>query len=318
MAITDIAYVVFDHPDLGAVERFYQDFGLRLAYRSDGEIAFRPALARSYCYVARQAERPGLAAIAFTASTRADLEAAARFPEASAITPILREGGGEKVTLTSPDGLPFEIVHGIAPYPALATRAPLTVNNGSAKRRHGEVLRAPLEAAPVLRLGHIALLTCDFRRNFAWMQSRLGLQPSDIMYGKDQADRVGAFMHLQGDGAWTDHHSLALFPDPHPRVHHVSFEVEDLDTQAMGNQWLGRQGWTHTWGIGRHVYGSQIFDYWFDPSGNIAEHFTDGDLVRPGTPPKLVPLDDASLYAWGPPMEPARFVAMAARHEPRG
>lgn len=315
MAITDIAYVVFNHTDLSPIERFYQDFGLRLAWRRDDEIGFRPSLGRGYCYVARRAERPGLAAIAFTAATREDLVAAARFPEASAITPIEREGGGEKVTLTSPDGLPFEIVHGIAPYPALTTRPPLVVNHGSAKRRRGDLVRAPLEAAPVLRLGHVAILTRDFPRNFAWMQSRLGLQPSDIYYHPDSKDHVGAFLHLQGDGEWTDHHALALFPDAHARVHHVSFEVEDIDTQAMGGQWLGSQGWKHTWGIGRHLYGSQIFDYWFDPSGNIAEHFTDGDLVRPGTPPNLVPLDNASLYAWGPPMEPARFAAMAPRHD---
>ncbi|KQP22141.1 2,4,5-trihydroxytoluene oxygenase [Pseudorhodoferax sp. Leaf267] len=316
MAITDIAYVVFDHQDLAPVERFYLDFGLQLAYRDDQEIAFRPALARGYCYVARRAARPGLAAIAFSASAREDLEAAARFPEASAITPITRAGGGEKVTLTSPDGLPFEIVHGIEPYPALPTRAPATVNNGSTKRRHGEKLRTPLEPAPVLRLGHIALLTRDFARNFAWMQSRLGLRPSDIMYDEHVDDQVGSFMHLEGDGQWTDHHAVALFPDARPRVHHVSFEIEDLDTQAMGSEWLGRQGWKRTWGIGRHIYGSQIFDYWFDPSGNIAEHFTDGDLVRPGSEPQLVPLDDASLYVWGPPMRPADFVAMAPHHTP--
>lgn len=314
MAITDIAYITYDHPDLEAAEAFYTDFGLRRAWRTGTELAMRPTLARGYCYIACQAERPALRAIAFTASERSDLEAAARFPEASAITPITREGGGEKVTLTSPDGLPFEIVHGISPYPTIATRAALTINNGCVKRRLGETQRPPLEPAPVLRLGHVALLTRDFKTNFEWMQSRLGLLPSDLMYGQDQNDLVGAFMHLGGGGEWTDHHTLALFPDEHPRVHHTSFEIEDLDAHGMGHEWLGRQGWKPTWGIGRHIYGSQIFDYWFDPAGNIVEHFTDGDLVRPGSRPGLAPLDDASLYAWGPEMKPERFVGMAPRH----
>ena len=315
MAIADIAYLVYDHTDLEAAERFYTDFGLKVAYRSDSEIGFRPALARGYCYVARKASKPGLRAIAFSASERADLEAAARFPEASPITAIEREGGGEKVMLTSPDGLPFEIVHGITPYQELEVRPALTLNTGRAKRRHGEFQRPPLEPAPILRLGHVALLTNDFKRNYEWMQSRLGLQPTDLMYGKDKDDLVGSFMHLSGGGEWTDHHSLALFPDPNPRVHHFSFEIEDIDAQGMGNQWMIKQGWRHTWGIGRHIYGSQIFDYWFDPDGNIAEHFTDGDLVRPGCEPGLAALDDESLFAWGPPMQPANFVSMAANHE---
>lgn len=314
MAITDIAYVVFDHTDLDATERFYTDFGLRVAYRNDREIGFRPALERGYCYVARKAAKAGLGAIAFTASDAADLEVASRFPEASSIVAIEREGGGKKVTLESPDGLPFEIVHGVKPYPEVEVRPALTMNTGRLKLRHGEFQRPRLEPSPILRLGHIALLTNDFKRNFEWMQSRLGLRPSDIMYGKDKDDLVGAFMHVSGGGDWTDHHSLALFPDPNPRVHHVSFEVEDIDAQGMGSKWMLGQGWRHTWGIGRHIYGSQIFDYWFDPDGNIAEHFTDGDLVRPGCEPGLVALDDESLYAWGPPMEPAAFVAMAARH----
>jgi len=315
MAITDIAYAVYDHTDLDAAERFYTDFGMTVAYRNEAEVAFRPALERGYCYIARKADRPALRAIAFSASERADLEAAARFPEASPIMPIEREGGGEKVVLTSPDGLPFEIVHGIAPYPAIETRPALTVNHGRVKRRHGEFQRPLLEPASVLRIGHVALLTGDFKRNFEWMKSRLGLLPSDIMYGASKDEPVGSFMHLAGGGEWTDHHSLALFPDAHPRVHHLSFEVEDLDAQGLGHEWMQRHGWKPVWGIGRHIYGSQIFDYWFDPAGNIVEHFTDGDLVRPGTEPGLCPLDDESLYAWGPDMKPAHFVSLAARHE---
>lgn len=314
MAIEDIAYVAYDHPDLDAAERFFTDFGLRVAYRTPQEIGFRPALERSYCYVARKAAKPAVAAIAFRATSRADLEQVAQFPEASGIEPINREGGGEKVRLTSPDGLPFEIVHGIQPYPAIETRPALTINTGRDKRRHGETQRPPLEPAAVLRLGHIALLTSDFQRNFAWMQSRLGLRPTDIMYGKDENDQIGAFMHMGGASGWTDHHTLALFPDSASRVHHVSFEIEDMDAHGMGAEWLKKRNWERVWGIGRHIYGSQVFDYWFDPAGNIVEHFTDGDLVQPNSKPGLVALDDESLFAWGPPMEPAHFVSMAPKH----
>ena len=59
-------------------------------------------------------------------------------------------------------------------------------------------------------------------------------------------------------------------------------------------------GWHREWGIGRHVLGSQIFDYWRDPWGFMWEHYADGDLVNkdhqmgnyPGTP--------ENLAQWGP------------------
>ena len=36
---------------------------------------------------------------------------------------------------------------------------------------------------------------------------------------------------------------------------------------------------TTTTGVGRHVLGAQVFDYWRDPWGHVLEHFTDGDLL---------------------------------------
>ena len=54
--------------------------------------------------------------------------------------------------------------------------------------------------------------------------------------------------------------------DKHAHVHHSSYEVNDLDSEWIGHNWLVHKGWTNCWGIGRHVLGSQIFDYWFDTS----------------------------------------------------
>jgi hypothetical protein len=54
-------------------------------------------------------------------------------------------------------------------------------------------------------------------------------------------------------------------------VHHASFEVHDFDTQQLGHQWLAKQNYTSVWGVGRHILGSQIFDYWWDTTGNMIE-----------------------------------------------
>ncbi len=315
MPVADIAYLVYDHVDLEQAERFYQDFGLKVAYRTETEIGFRPSLARGYCYVVRKADKPALVAIGMRMTSAEALEQASKFPEASDIEPIDRPGGGQRVRLKSPDGLPFELVHGIEALPALDHRKALNINTGNNKVRHGEYQRPQLEPSPVLRIGHVALLTKDFKANFEWMKSRLGMQPTDIIFDGSHDNKVGAFLHSAGcPEAWTDHHTLALFPSDTPRVHHCSFEVEDIDAEFLGNKWMHKQGWKPVWGIGRHHFGSQIFDYWHDPAGNVVEHFTDSDLVQPGTPETYHQANENSLYVWGPSIETHDFVEVAAKH----
>ena len=43
VAVADIAYVVYDHPDLDEAERFYRDFGLVTAARRPDELLMRGA-----------------------------------------------------------------------------------------------------------------------------------------------------------------------------------------------------------------------------------------------------------------------------------
>ena len=58
---------------------------------------------------------------------------------------------------------------------------------------------------------------------------------------------------------------FAAGPEEEPtHVHHSSFEVNDFDTQSLGHYWLQEKGYTNCWGMGRHVLGSQIFDYWYE------------------------------------------------------
>lgn len=46
--------------------------------------------------------------------------------------------------------------------------------------------------------------------------------------------------------------------------------------------------------------GSQIFDYWWDPTGFMVEHYVDGDLVNEKTPTGRGLAGDESLAVWGP------------------
>jgi hypothetical protein len=54
--------------------------------------------------------------------------------------------------------------------------------------------------------------------------------------------------------------------------------------------------------MGRHILGSQIFDYWHDPDKMMVEHFTDGDLFDNTVEVGWAPMTASGLYQWGPPV----------------
>ena len=62
-------------------------------------------------------------------------------------------------------------------------------------------------------------------------------------------------------------------------VHHCSFEMQDLDCVMGAHDHLVARGHKLDCGVGRHLIGSQIFDYWRDPFGFRVEHYTDGDVA---------------------------------------
>ena len=83
--------------------------------------------------------------------------------------------------------------------------------------------------------------------------------------------------------------------------------VDRHDAIAAGGEHLRELGYQRSWGIGRHVQGSQIFDYWRDPFGQKHEHWTDGDLVNDATPAGVAPITKDELSQWAPPVTEAFF-----------
>lgn len=64
-------------------------------------------------------------------------------------------------------------------------------------------------------------------------------------------------------------------------------------------QWLEHKGYELSWGVGRHILGSQVFDYWYmpGPAGKIRqiEHYSDGDLVNCHNETGYLPAADEAL-----------------------
>jgi hypothetical protein len=162
----------------------------------------------------------------------------------------------------------------------------------------------------VHKLGHYGFSTNLFYDDVMWYTSTFNFVPSDVLYEVDGASGAEVdsltFMHLDHGATHTDHHTLFFFSAPGPipeqhRLHHCSFEVEDFDTQLLGHEHLLQKGYKPVWGVGRHILGSQIFDYWKDPSGFTIEHYADGDLVNVDNGTGRSKSEGAaSMYIWGP------------------
>ena len=79
-----------------------------------------------------------------------------------------------------------------------------------------------------------------------------------------------------------------------PKITMRSFEVIDADAVGMGKRSDARTRMAPAWGMGRHILGSQIFDYWGDPWGDQARallrrrpvHRRSADRRPPGEPRK--------------------------------
>ena len=111
-------------------------------------------------------------------------------------------------------------------------------------------------------------------------------------------------MRFDRGDAPADHHSIVVAAAPEDGYLHAAFESTDVDALGAGAEWLQQQGWVKSWGIGRHVLGSQLFCYHVDPHGFEVEHYTDGDMFDASHPTGYHEAGLPGLYLWGPVLPP--------------
>jgi catechol 2,3-dioxygenase-like lactoylglutathione lyase family enzyme len=299
MLIDDIEYVIFRHPDLAAIRAFMTDFGLLDAGQQGDTLYLRSYGDAPFSYVTRQGEAAFVGMGFRVASSDALARLAARL--GAAVEDCPHPGGGKSFHTTDPDGRRLEFVFGAErSNPVPCGGAPIAWNDAFAKNRLGRFQRPAYGPSHVQRLGHVALFSPNPQGTIAWYSEQLGLKPSELIHGGNEAHVMASFMHLDKGAEWTDHHTVAIVGAPAPGVDHVSFECRDFDDVGTGHMRMLDQGHRHRWGIGRHFHGSQIFDYWTDPAGFHVEHYSDGDLVNQDTPTLRYPFGRDTLLQWGP------------------
>jgi len=268
--IRSLQHVAITLPDPQQAARFYTAFGLEVADAGAGIAARCFGRTQDQIVVAESARR-GLGHVSFgirpadLASTRRTLEACG--------TRLL-----DPPYPGSPDGLWFRdldgnLIHLGTETPAPPRRAyPSAVNTSSWCLRRAERGCPPsgLEPKP-LRLGHLILFSPDPAKQAAFYREVLGMKLSDRV-----GDNLVVFLRGAFNG---DHHLLGFLREPNPGLHHVSFEMESLDHIELAAGRLRDAGYRHVWGTGRHVVGSNLFHYFRDPWGTLAEYFYDMDFI---------------------------------------
>jgi catechol 2,3-dioxygenase-like lactoylglutathione lyase family enzyme len=300
--IEDVAYVRFRAPDLATMRTFLEDFGLTAAEATAQRLLMRGAGEAPVLHVTELGE-PGFAAVAFRAGGEPDLERLAA-AEGTQVADLDLPGGGKVVTLTDPDGHRVEVVAGQAAASPLALPSSQPWNLAADRRRLRATKRVGAGPAHVVRLGHVVLNVSDFRRSERWYKERFGFITSDEIQVSPEFT-LGAFLRCDRGQTPTDHHTLFLAQSPKgPGFNHAAFEVADLDDLMLGHQRLKEAGRHAEWGVGRHILGSQVFDYWRDPWGHTLEHWTDGDLFTAADGSNVGSLQDLLGVQWGPPAPP--------------
>ena len=319
--VTDIIFIRFQLRDLEAQAGYLEDFGMTAVHKTSEAIFYRGTGTDAYIYSAEKADTDAFIAAGYEVNSLAEIQALAD-SQGVAIEDGDAMMGGKRVRLTDPDGLGIEVYHGVHKADPIDENVPL-LNSGKHKHRLNETQRFGGGAAEwsmdsqgnmqyalpssVMRLGHTAINVKDGPASIQWYHDVLGMIVSDNIIGPD-GNVGGAFIRCDNGDMPSDHHTLNVVALPseaepfHGTFGHAGFELEkSLDDLMAGHFHMKTSGkYVHEWGIGRHLLGSQLYDYWRDPHGFILEHWTDGDLMTADSPPQDVSIVEVVKGQYGP------------------
>lgn len=201
-------------------------------------------------------------------------------------------------------GIWFRDPHGDLVNVQVAADAPSTLppapefNSGDRIRRVGERAcgRDSLhKRAQPRRLGHLIKFSTDVQKSIEFYTEVLGMKVSD------RAGDIVAFLRCGSGG---DHHVLGLAKSSHSGLHHLSFEVRDIDEMEIGAQTLVAAGYADCFGPGRHVQGSNYFHYIRDPWNSLVEYYWEMDYIPADCEWEAIDFDASSelrpIWASGP------------------
>lgn len=296
----ELAFLRWEKRRLAPTERFWSDFGFHIVSTTPQRLVARGTGTAPCIAIAELGEKNRFVGPAFLMSAGTELHRYMDQMGARWLPPDRLPAGGCGVELFDPSGRSIWLLQDQQRLKPLPLREAVTPSTNTAQDtpRVNRTVRTPIEPARVVRLGHVVFQTVDFGLMADWYQRVLGIIPTDVQYLADGSPSL-AFCRLDLGDQPADHHTLVIVGGIEEKVEHSAYEVLDLDALGQGQQVMRAQGHRHMWGIGRHLLGSQLFDYWFDPDGFEYEHYTDGDVFTADFETAYSPLEFGGIWAWG-------------------
>jgi catechol 2,3-dioxygenase-like lactoylglutathione lyase family enzyme len=297
--VDDMLFGRLKAPDLDRMEEFLTDFGFFRVERTANKLFMRGTGADHHIHVTELGD-PCLIGWSYQVADRDKLVALSKFPGATGIEHLDEPGGGERVCVTEPNGYRIEVIHGQARHTPFDVRRQEVNSVADPVNRAGDLMRIPKGPARPQRMAHAVLGTPRLEETVKWFRHVVGLISSDDVYAGEQSNLIGSFNRFDRGETFVDHHAFFCLRHEKTGLNHFSYEVQDIDDVFMGHEYLAAKNkYEHIWGIGRHVLGSQVYDYWADPWGRTHEHWADSDRLNATTPPNLVSADDGLQSQWG-------------------
>lgn len=245
--------------DLDASVRFYEDcWGLQEVARMGPSVYLRATGAEHHVLALHQAHASALLSVSLAAADKAEVDGlysravafgASVIDAPEPLDPIC--GGGYGFSFKTPDGIIQQVSSHVTQHVGLEDR----------DRPN--------------KFSHVVLRAADHPNLRAFYCDLLGFRLSD------ETDGIN-FLRCS-----KDHHSVALAKAEGPGLHHMAFEVPDLDGLMYASGRMRSRGYDLEWGVGRHSGpGNNIFSFFVEPNGFAAEYTTEMEQVDDATYPQ--------------------------------
>lgn len=285
-------------PDLWEEERFLKAFGLRVTRAAGESLELRASESEHVWAKVVSGPRKKLVYVSLGcyAQDYDGLVAQVKAAGAAQADPH-PQGPAGGFWFRDPDANLIQIV--VAPKTMPDTKSSMGDMNVPSNVRGAPARSVARHTAPT-RLSHMALFTSDVTRSLDFYTRALGVR---------LADRSGEIIAFTYGRHGSDHHLLAFLSGGGGGLHHSSWDVPSVEDLGLGNTQMRAASYTRHWGPGRHVLGSNYFNYVKDSFGQWWEYSAHIDYIEKDADWTVANFaDEDSLYLWGPDM-PEEFPA---------
>jgi catechol 2,3-dioxygenase len=254
--VTGVRSIELGVRDLHRSAEFYTKVWALEEVSSDGDsVRFRATGGEHHVLTIRERPQASLLGVHFAAADRAAVDQlcakAKGYGVALAGDPApldAKDGGGYGFRFETPDGLPMSI--------------------SSDSAQHTDIVA---DRSRPTKISHVVLNSARTDDQVPFFIDVLGFRLSDSTHMME-------FLRCSAD-----HHSIAIFRNNGPSLNHVAYELPNIDGLMRGAGRVRRSGFDIEWGVGRHGPGSNVFSYFIEPNGFVAEYTTELDQLDDAT-----------------------------------